>query len=325
MKIANPIYDVVFKYLMDDNKIAKLMISKIIGEEIESIDFQPKENVVEVERPAKDEEKSKASFTVYRLDFSAKIKTDEGDFKQVLIEIQKAKFPTDIMRFRKYLAQQYHSDKNTITKEIKDTHRKIALPIITIYFLGHPLDFETAPIIKVNRTYIDLATGKNLQNKEVFIESLSHDSYVIQIPWLKGKRRNELEKILSIFDQSQKESDHILNVDENNFPKEYVDIIRKLQRAILNEEIQNTMDIEDEIIAELEEKERKIGNLMDSITKKDKTILEKDKTITEKDKTITEKDKTILKKNTTITEKDKTILEKDHEIEKLKKLLDKKD
>jgi hypothetical protein len=93
MKIANPIYDVVFKYLMDDNKIAKLVISKIIGEEIE--------------RPATDNEKTKASFTVYRLDFAAKIKLSDGGFKQVLIEIQKAKFPTDIMRFRKYLGQQY--------------------------------------------------------------------------------------------------------------------------------------------------------------------------------------------------------------------------
>ena len=31
MLIANPIYDVVFKYLMEDSKIAKLVISSIIG------------------------------------------------------------------------------------------------------------------------------------------------------------------------------------------------------------------------------------------------------------------------------------------------------
>ncbi len=30
MQIANPIYDVVFKYLMEDAKIAKLLISSII-------------------------------------------------------------------------------------------------------------------------------------------------------------------------------------------------------------------------------------------------------------------------------------------------------
>lgn len=48
MKIANPVYDVVFKYLMDDNKIVKSVIPKIIRRRIESIDFQPKESVVKV-------------------------------------------------------------------------------------------------------------------------------------------------------------------------------------------------------------------------------------------------------------------------------------
>ena len=292
MKIANPIYDVVFKYLMDDNKIAKLMISKIIGEEIESLDFQPMESVAKIERPP-DSEILKASFTVYRLDFAAKIKLSGGGFKQVLIEIQKAKFPTDIMRFRKYLGQQYFTDKNITTKNIKGKIRKTALPIVSIYFLGHPLDFETAPVIKVNRNYIDLATGELLTNKEEFIESLSHDSYVIQIPELKGKRRNELEQMLSIFDQSQKESNHILNISENDFPEQYRDIIRKLQRAILDDEIQNTMDIEDEIIAELADKERQIGDLIDSINQKDTEICQKDTEISQNYKTINEKDKLI--------------------------------
>ena len=288
MKIANPIYDVVFKYLMDDNKIAKLMISKIIGEEIDSLDFQPKDNVVKIERSGINDEKPQASFTVYRLDFAARIKLPDGSFKQVIIEIQKAKLPTDIMRFRKYLGQQYFTNKNSVEKEIKGELRKTALPIVSIYFLGHHLDYETAPVIKVNRNYIDLATGEPLTHKEEFIESLTHDSYVIQIPELKGKRRNNLERILSIFDQSQKESDHILNINENDFPEEYRDIIRKLQTAISDEDIQNMMDLEDEILEELEKKERRIGDLIDSINQKDKALGEKDKALSEKDKLIDE-------------------------------------
>ena len=52
------------------------------------------------------------SLTVYRLDFKATIKTPQGP-KIVLIEIQKAKFATDIMRFRRYLGAQYQ-DKNDV-------------------------------------------------------------------------------------------------------------------------------------------------------------------------------------------------------------------
>jgi hypothetical protein len=39
MKIANPTYDVVFKYLMEDNDIAKDILSAILDEEINSIDI----------------------------------------------------------------------------------------------------------------------------------------------------------------------------------------------------------------------------------------------------------------------------------------------
>ena len=51
MLIANPIYDAVFKYLLEDNKIAKLLIGAIIGEKIETLDFRPQEYVAELEKP----------------------------------------------------------------------------------------------------------------------------------------------------------------------------------------------------------------------------------------------------------------------------------
>lgn len=278
MKIANPIYDVVFKYLMDDHKIAKLLISKIIGEEVESIDFHPTENIVPVKRFSEEQDIPSVSFTVYRLDFAAKIRSANGEMKTVIIEIQKAKLPTDIMRFRRYLGKQYMSENNS-EKISEDSKKRKAFSIISIYFLGHKLEYNTAPVIKVSRSYTDLATGEVLSEKEEFIESLSHDSFVIQIPKLEGKRRNELEKLLSIFDQSQRESDHILNVNEDDYPEEYREIIRKLQKAVLDEEIQNIMNVEDEIVEELGNKEREIENLKDKLSENQKVISEKDQEI----------------------------------------------
>ena len=281
MQIANPIYDAVFKYLMDDNRVAKILISKIIGQEIESLEFQPLENRVDVEH---------RSFTVYRLDFSARVKTESGELKQVIIEIQKAKFPTDIMRFRKYLGQQYISDKNTA----KIDDRKVAFPIISIYFLGHKLDHTKAPIIKVSRKYIDLSTGDEIREKEEFIESLTHDSYVIQIPHLKDRRKNEMEKLLSVFDQSNiSEDHHILNINEEDYPKEYRPLIRRLQRAIEEPKVRKTMDVEDEVLEELENKERAIFKRDELIKDQGMALKEKDKSLLEKEKTIEEKDRII--------------------------------
>jgi hypothetical protein len=50
MLIANPIYDVVFKFLMEDAKIAKLLLSSIIGENIEELSFLPQEFVSDINK-----------------------------------------------------------------------------------------------------------------------------------------------------------------------------------------------------------------------------------------------------------------------------------
>lgn len=261
MLIANPIYDVVFKYLMEDAKIAKIMLSSIIGENISKLSFLPQEFTVEIDTQSA-KKTHNTGLTVYRLDFSAQIQTPEGQ-KQVIIELQKAKFPTDIIRFRRYLGEQFNDPRNIISKKINKRVRKIGIPIISIYFLGHKLDHTTASAIKVSRQYQDLITNEIIETKESFIESLTLDSYVIQIPYLTQQRRNELEILLSVFDQS-KATDvehHILNVNENEFPEKYRAIIRKLQQAIQSPEIKKQMQLEDGIIDELQGMDREIEEL----------------------------------------------------------------
>jgi hypothetical protein len=259
MHIANPIYDVVFKYLMEDAKIAKLLISSIIGEEIETLDFLPQEFTADLDTGIVGKI---GLLTVYRLDFSATIKSADG-LKQVLIEIQKAKYATDIMRFRGYLGSQYSNKNNTTVVTINDHERRIGIPIIGIYFLGHKLDSTDASIIGVNRAYKDLVTGELLTVKESFIESLTHDSYVIQIPNLAQKRRNDLEKLLSIFDQSMyvDAEHHMLNIKEEEYPEKHRSLIRRLQAAILEPEMRKQMEIEDGILDEFEDMQRRILQL----------------------------------------------------------------
>ena len=63
MQIANPIYDVVFKYLLEDKKVAKLLLSAILEKEVIDIEFLPQEYTTNLEEK---------SITIYRLDFKAK-------------------------------------------------------------------------------------------------------------------------------------------------------------------------------------------------------------------------------------------------------------
>ena len=265
MHIANPIYDVVFKYLMEDSKVAKLLVGKIIGTEVVELLPEPQETVFSPD--------TLHSFTVYRLDYSATIKTPEGE-RKVIIEIQKAKHASDIMLFRRYLGQQYSNKDNFSVVDGK----KIALPIISIYLLGYSLPGIHAPVLHVNRRYIDLATQEICDIKDEFIESLTHDSYLIQIMRLKAQRRNDLEILLGVFDQDNRTSDeHILNVREDEFPEKYRPLIRRLQNAAESEEVRMIMDAEDEILEELAELERTIGLKDKLIEEKDQDLLDKDR------------------------------------------------
>ena len=93
MIIANPIYDVVFKYLLEDIEIARELLSIILGEEILSLGLKPQETTTE---------NTASSVSILRFDFKAIIKTNTGELKKVLIELQKAKQVLDVMRFRRY-------------------------------------------------------------------------------------------------------------------------------------------------------------------------------------------------------------------------------
>ncbi len=291
MRVANPIYDVVFKFLMGDMRIAKLILSKILDREIEELELKPTEF----------RKKIGFNLTVFRIDFSAVIRQPDGSRKLVLIEIQKAKLPTDIMRFRKYLGGHYQDPNNVYLTD--DGAKEKALPIICVYFLGHPLQHTTSPVVKVERSYIDAVTQEELASKEEFIESLTHDSYIIQIPRLREKRRNDLEVLLSIFDQSRQLSDsrHFLDLNEEEYPEEFQIVIRRLVKAAVEEDVCETMDLEDDILDELKSLER-------SILQKEKVLAEKDNVIAEKDKVLVEKDKVLVEKDKALAEKDNALL-----------------
>ncbi len=270
-KVANPIYDVVFKYLMSDNKIAKLLISDILGVKINTLELRPQEFTTDTQN---------RTLTVYRVDFKAEIELKSGENLVVLIEIQKAKFTTDLIRFRRYLGEQYASKQNTIEKAGKT----IPLPIITIYFLGYGLKYnKTIPIIRIKRQYLDNHNGDMLEGKETFIETLTHDSIIVQIPALKNNHRDDLEKALSVFEAGKVQE---VSIDEDDYPTRYKPIIRQLLKAIGDEEVRKTMDIEDEILEDLEKKERLIDRQKKEIEEKNEKLAEKDERLAEKDELI---------------------------------------
>jgi hypothetical protein len=247
MLIANPIYDAVFKYLLDDNKVARLFIGAILGAEISELEFKPQEVPTSLQIEDLTERRSK--IYVFRMDFKARITYSDGTSMLVLVELQKIKADADLTRFRRYLGSQYLDAKNSVLVNDKN----IPLPIITIYFLGYSLrKFENNPIIKVKRQYIDNYSQEIIMQKDHFIEALTHDSVIIQIPKIKHKRRNELEELFTIFEEDTKKAFEMRYV----ISEKYDSIVKRLNLALSDEEVRHGMLIQEEVLQEFENRDK---------------------------------------------------------------------
>ncbi len=237
--IANPIYDSVFKYLLEDTDLAREFLATILGEEIVSIEVKPQETTIEL---------ASHSINIFRLDFKAVIKTATGEHRKVLIELQKAKHLLDIMRFRRYLADNYH--KEDAVPSAHGSVENVPLPIVTIYLLGFKLTQGYPAVFKLNHQVTDVLTGAVLavRPREPFVELLNHESYTIQIPLLPEAARTLLEEVLSLFSQKHRTDDpHKLSYfgeTKNPLVKKMVD---RLTRAIADEDLRRHMDVEDEV------------------------------------------------------------------------------
>ena len=275
--IANPIYDSVFKYLMEDERIAKTILSALLKKDVVSIAARPHEYANE----------TRDKISMFSIDFAATVREADGKEHLILVELQKTWLETETLRFRQYLGAQY-SDKRNIDR---NSHEGYAIPMVTIYLLGHRVGDIEEPVVYVNHDSYDY--DGNMITKGIpdpFIESLVHNSIIVQIPLLHGQINNRLERALSVFDQTKANADdpHILSLDENTYAgddnMEY--IVHRLTEAAADSDMRQNMNIEDEYYSAIENRDTAIMNRDKKIKEQEKEILEKDKKLSEKDSQI---------------------------------------
>lgn len=272
--VANPLYDAVFKYMMEDERIAKTLLSALLQKTVIAVEMRRHEypNI------------SRDAISMFRVDFAATVLEDDGSKKLILIELQKTWLETETLRFRQYLAVQYNNKENMR----KDTKGKFALPTVAVYLLGHCVGKFTEPVIYAKHKVYDYEGNEILQETpDPFVESLQHDSIIVQIPLLRGRVNNRLEKILSVFDQSQiyPDDQRMLELDENKYgdDAEMAHILHRLQSAAANPDIRNRMNAEDEFFQALENRDT-------AIIQKDATIMTQKKELEKQKTELDEKD-----------------------------------
>lgn len=306
--IANPIYDSVFKYLMEDDKVAKILLSALLQKEVVDLQMRRHEYT----------NMQQTSISLFRIDFSARVRNSDGSENLILIELQKTWLITETLRFRQYLGAQYINKENVLEEEAAvNTKKGYGLPIVAIYILGHKVGDIKEPVIYVKRQYLDY--NSNFIDKGVpdkFIESLTHDSVIVQLPYLQGKMRNRLERLLNLFDQQYivKGNEHLLEINEDNMDEEGQIVVKRLSQAALAPEIRRNMQVEDEILTEIEGRDTTIMIKNKEIQEKE-TELKRQKTKIQKNKaTIQKNEATIQKNEATIRAKEKAIIEQNQQL-----------
>lgn len=283
--IANPIYDAVFKFMMEDKKVARLLLSALLKKDIIDLELRRHEYT----------SMEQTRISLFRIDFSAKVRETDGSEQLILIELQKTWLITETLRFRQYLGTQYLNKENLIEEKTESGQKRTyGLPIVSIYILGHSLGDLTEPVIYVRRRYLDYDDNV-LPAPDRFIESLTHDSIIVQIPFLTGRTRNRLERMLSIFDQEyrQPDSEHYLEIDEEHFEGEAQIIIHRLLKAAAAPEVRRAMEVEDEILSEIEDRDTTIMIKNKEIEQKEQVIEQKEQVIEQKEQVIEQKEQVI--------------------------------
>lgn len=247
IQIANPIYDSVFKYLMEDERIAKTLLSALLKKEVVAVEMRRNEYTNGV----------RDNISMFRIDFGAHVKEPDGTIRLVLIELQKTWLETETLRFRQYLGAQYSNPENVPSENNKDGY---AIPMVAIYLLGHRVGDINVPVLYVKHKAYDYDGNVVTDGiPDPFVESLIHDSIIVQIPLLHGQVNNRLEKVLSVFDQSQKNGSdrHVLNVNDTPFDddEDMQYLLRRLLMAAANAQLRQEMNVEDEYFKALEDRD----------------------------------------------------------------------
>ena len=340
MILANPIYDVVFKRLMEDVEIAKGMISRLTGLRVVELSPLPQEVTQNVEPLAIEG----LRLRVFRLDFAAEIEVNEGGEwvrKKVLIELQRAAELDATARFRNYLAKHYEVNSGSSwkleeevpagreTKGAGDSGAEGWHPIIAIYFVAFPLADDLPCVTRVLRQYTDGITGSAVQaRRHRFIESLTHDAVFVQVSKITDSVETELERALVLFKQRRKgnvtgELGWIVEVPEELLKLEdplMKRMMRCLQKVVVDEEARKQMALEDELVGMLRRSEQALEREQIERQAKEAALAEAEHQRSVAERERAEKDRERTEKEKERTEKEKERAEKDAALAELEKL-----
>ena len=146
---------------------------------------------------------------------------------------------------------------------------------------------------------------------EPFVESLTHNSIIVQIPLLHGNVNNRLEKVLSVFDQTLVDGDtqQVLKIDEDKFAddNDMLYVLHKLTAAAANSEMRQDMNVEDEYYKAIEDR--------------DTAIMQRDKMLKERDCKMAQMDERLSQQSEQLSQQSEQLSQQSEQLRNMAKAL----
>jgi hypothetical protein len=340
-KVCNPIYDTVFKFLIEDKRVAKILLGAILNKTIVDIEIKGHEYAY-----SSDEDNN---LKLLRFDFAGTIENPDGTKETVTIELQKASEPEEVMRFRKYFGIQMANESNadSVIKYRRNKERtpyEVKKPrhIYGIFILGHTLGkgFEY-PLIKGSTVFYDEDDNVlNFKTQCEFIKAMTYHLYIIQIPFLPEKPKKPLENILRAFDQRYKleyDSKYLELTEDKDSDSDFNVIFRRLLSAAGDEQLRRNVDAEDyakrlyairmaeredledelkETNQQLDAKKQQLKEATQQLNAKDQQLNEATQQLNVKEQQLNAKDQQLNAKEQQLNAKDQQLNAKDQQLNK---------
>ena len=286
--VVNPIYDTVFKYIMQDEKVAKVLIGNILKTKVVSIQMNNNEYAAMLPDGKK----------VFKLDFSATILDKENKQQLVHIEVQKALEEGEIMRFRHYLGAIYMDSTKKYQEIIKNpkTKEEITvehpLPIHTIYILGHELGSGLNNSVMHGENIFKDQDGNIIQipPHNDYINGLTHTVSFVIAPLTKKNVKTHLDRLLSIFSDCEPNKEEI-EIDEYfDDSDDYRTLMKALQKASVDKQLRGNLELEQYEWAKQTKLMKRNTELLEQLTQKDAQLTQKDAQLTLQQEQLSQKD-----------------------------------
>lgn len=242
MKVLNPLFDSVFKYLLEDIEIAKALIEAITKEQILELFPAPQDST------SYEIKKKYNQIGMVRQDYVAVVKTtnEEGKelFQKVMIEVQKSPIAPEISRFRQYIADKYRK-KSSVGNEEKH------LPIKTIYMLEEVFNPNLPAVLGRKGVYYDELENTVFEGeKDKIVELFNHDSWFIQTEKLPAEFKSDLMYVLSVFAPWYRDNttDRYINLPDSDILRAKHRVLgliyRRLEAATQDNEVNTAVEVE---------------------------------------------------------------------------------